>query len=105
MPYLPRYTPIEAPKGVQLAALPGTTTLLSTLVAIPVEAVQCRVQGNGQTLFAYRIDGAEGEAASDCLTADTITLSNRTELQQLVLADAGGATDVVVQFFKGTVGP
>jgi hypothetical protein len=99
-----RNTPIAGPLGCQEASLPGTTTLLSTLVSIPPGANAATVQGVGGGTYAYRLDGSEGEAATDCLSTSTLPMANREQITGAVLCSSGDATSVVVQFYTGRTG-
>ncbi|WKZ67174.1 MAG: hypothetical protein QY325_04410 [Flavobacteriales bacterium] len=100
-----RYTPIDGADGTQVATLGGTTDLLSDLVTIPSGAAQARVQGAGNAEFAYRLDGSVGEGPAACLRATELTLANGASIQGAAVCSSGGATQVVVQFFRGAIGP
>jgi hypothetical protein len=100
-----RDTPIEQPMGFGSVALPGTTVFLSSLVAIPHGANSAIIQGDQDTPFGYRMDATVGAAPADTLTASRVYLSNRSEINDIVVVDNGGAANLVVQFFTGRTGP
>lgn len=100
-----RYTAIDGPEGTQVATLSGTTDLLMDLVTIPMGAAQATVQGVGNTEFAYRLDGEVGEGPGTCLRATQLTLGNGPSIRSAAVCSSGGATEVVVQFYRGAIGP
>lgn len=88
------------------ATLPPTTQLLVNIMAIPPTANAALIQGVGNLPFAFRLDGAEGASASQCLQATEYYASNRAMLEGLNVASvSGGAGDIVVQFYTGRTGP
>lgn len=99
-----RNTPVVGAPGFESTALPATTELLSALVAVPNEANAATLQGEGNASFGYRLDGAEGEAAADTLTANQVYLSNREEIAACCVVANGGATNLVVQWYTGRAG-
>lgn len=105
MTFASRNTPLGPSLGFQIVALPATTELLTGLITLPHGCNACWLQGQGDTSFGFRIDGSEGKAASDTQSANTLPLSNRNEIDALVVCANGGAAELVVQFFTGRVGP
>lgn len=102
--FSPRLDPIVAPDGTQQAALPPATLLLRDLVFVPPGANAARIQGIGRTSFAYRMDGLDGLPPTECLVANQVEARNRQQLESIVVASNGGATEVIVQFFTGSAG-
>lgn len=100
-----RNTPVVGSPGAEVAELPGTTELLSSLVTVPATANAALVQGVGDLKFAFRLDGTEGESSNECLSATTHYLSNREIIANMVVCANGGATDIVVQWYTGRTGP
>lgn len=98
-----RYTPIPGPEGFQSAALSGVTQLLSALLDIPFGTVCARIQGEGDAAFGYRLDGTTG--STEVQAVATLQLTNRAQLDELVVCSVGEAATVTVQFFQGSVGP
>lgn len=105
MTFSSRNTPQGTSLGFQTVVLPGTTDLLTNLITLPLNCNACWLQGEGNTSFGFRIDGSVGELATDTQSAVTLPLSNRNEIDALVVCSNGGAANLVVQFFTGRVGP
>lgn len=99
-----RDTPIVV-GGAQFG-FPGVLTdLLSNLVAVPDQANSALVQGELNNTFLYRLDGTTGVGSIECLTATKVYLSNRAQIEQMVVADSGTTGALVVQFYSGRTGP
>jgi formylmethanofuran dehydrogenase subunit C len=103
-----RNTPIVSGSlGFQVAPLDIASggVLLTTLFNVPVNANSAWVQIL-DTGLNWRLDG--NAAGTDWMIMPTlglIPLSNKSELQRMVLASPLGVVQVAVQFFEGAIGP
>jgi len=117
------FTPITGAEGFAIVALPADPAPLSTLVAIPPEARGAWVIGVLDAItavqnFGFRMDGATGVAAPRFYwwfnEADNyepqypLVLTNRAQLEAFSPCQMDfaipGASEIAVQFFKGSTG-
>jgi len=105
-----RNTPVLLADGgfqAMTLAVVDAPVLLGDAVNVPVSANSAWIQpASGSTLY-FRLDGDVGNLTDwmELPPLAVLPLTNKHQLQNLVLASISGTANVNVQFFAGSIGP